>query len=336
MGSSHAQTPPSPPTQIETSPSGQLLLNVRTEPGVSYTVQSSGNLSNSTAWTLNPNPLPGIGSQVSIVLADPASPLAPPTAQFFYLEPLGTNGTAVSWTSGNATFRSVIPEIVTTVPPTGHLTTPSADIYWKRGTTLQADSTTLDTAVTPSEAQKLAALRDAIPTMAAQSSDPSPMILLGAPLTGLPGQKHFWKVGYASGDSDGDGFTDYQEFTGGWSTNPYSNDTDGDGLADPAEITGGSNPAGNDSDNDGISDLDETTLLSETQSKSLFKHGFDTFATTTPPRKFLWKTTTWNPNYIGSIVPFDSDVTEAGGRNTFVNQLTGQAFSLPLRRFEWV
>ncbi len=232
--------------------------------------------------------------------------------------------------SNGTTFRKVIPDVVTGLSANGHYSSASLDIFWKVGGALQADPFTLDTAVPADELEKLEDFQAALPSMQALPPNSPIIVKLGAPLASPPAQRQFWRLSLSVTDTDNDGTPDNGEFDGGYSTNPYSSDTDGDLLTDAVEIAGGTNPAGNDSDNDGIPDNDEVTLESETQSKSLFKQGFSSFATTSPPRKFLWKTTTWNPNYIGSIVPFDPDIIEPGGRNTFVNQLNGQEFSFPV------
>ncbi len=297
---------------------------------MTYTLQSTGNLSNSTVWSSGPVSLRGLDANVTVVLVDPASPTAPAASEFFYLEPLGFDGTAVSWTSNGTTFRKVIPDVVTGLSSNGHYSSANLDIFWKVGGALQADPFTLDTAVPADELEKLEDFQAALPAMLALPPNSPIIVKLGAPLASPPAQRQFWRLSLSVIDSDNDGTPDNGEFDGGYRTNPYSSDTDGDLLTDASEIAGGTNPAGNDSDNDGVPDNDEVRLESETQSKSLFKQGFLSFATTSPPRKFLWKTTTWNPNYIGSIVPFDPDIIKLGGRNTFVNQLNGQEFSFPV------
>ncbi|MCW1911966.1 hypothetical protein OJ996_00165 [Luteolibacter sp. GHJ8] len=58
-----------------------------------------------------------------------------------------------------------------------------------------------------------------------------------------------------SGDPDGDGRTNIQEYnSGNNSTNPNNPDTDSDGLEDGAEFTAGTNPNNTDSDNDLLPD----------------------------------------------------------------------------------
>jgi len=62
-----------------------------------------------------------------------------------------------------------------------------------------------------------------------------------------------------SGDPDGDGLTNAQEFTLG--TDPNKADTDGDGLSDGQEVnTSKTDPAKADTDGDGLSDGDEVNL----------------------------------------------------------------------------
>lgn len=65
-------------------------------------------------------------------------------------------------------------------------------------------------------------------------------------------------AGNANDDSDGDGLTDLQEYTG--ATNPKNSDTDDDGLNDGEELlTLGTNPLNDDSDGDGMNDGWEET-----------------------------------------------------------------------------
>ncbi len=317
--------PLAPETRIEVEPSDRWLFHSTTEAGVHYTLQSTGTLSSSTTWTSAATTLQGLGSTVSIVLVDPASPSAPSPATFYYLEPLGADGTAVSWSSGGNMYRQVIPEAVTALAPSGHLTTANQEIFWKKGSDLQADPYTLNSALPEAESNKLEEFRTSFPTMLAQPPNAPVTVKLGAPLENPPGQRQFWRLAISTPDSDGDGYSDYDELTNGLSTNPFSDDTDGDILPDAEEIAEGTNPAGNDSNENGIPDNDELTLESESASTSLVKHGFDSFIPTTPPKKFLFQTVEWNPNYIGTVQPFDPDITELGNRITVINRFTGGA-----------
>jgi hypothetical protein len=63
----------------------------------------------------------------------------------------------------------------------------------------------------------------------------------------------------ASGDADGDGLTNSDEYLRG--TNPQSEDSDEDGLNDGAEVTAGTSPLNPDSDGDGMTDGYEVTNL---------------------------------------------------------------------------
>ena len=65
-----------------------------------------------------------------------------------------------------------------------------------------------------------------------------------------------------SGDTDGDGLTDWDEIFR-YDTDPNQSDTDGDGLSDAAEVLAGSNPLDADEDGDGIPDgIPQTTWAS--------------------------------------------------------------------------
>ncbi len=325
-GGTLAQTPLVPETRIEVEPTDRWLLHSTTEPGVHYTLQSTGTLSGSTTWSSATTPLQGLGSDVSIILVDPSSPSAPSAATFYYLEPLGAHGSAVSWSSGGNVYRQVIPEVVTGLAASGHLTTANQEMFWKKGSELQADPGTLNSTLPQAESDKLDEFRSSLPTMLAQPPNAPVTVKLDAPLESPPGERQFWRLTLSTPDTDGDGISDYDEFTGGLFTNPFSEDTDGDNLSDSDEIADGTNPAGNDSNENGIPDNNEVTLESETASTSLVKHGFDSFVPTTPPKKFLFQTVEWNPNYIGTVQPFDPDITELGNRITIINRFTGGAF----------
>lgn len=63
----------------------------------------------------------------------------------------------------------------------------------------------------------------------------------------------------ASGDSDGDGLSDYDEVHT-YGTAPTVADTDGDGVNDGDEISAGTNPNNRDSDGDGVNDYTELNI----------------------------------------------------------------------------
>ena len=67
-------------------------------------------------------------------------------------------------------------------------------------------------------------------------------------------------LGDGTGDTDGDGLTDWQEIIQ-THTDPHFADTDGDGLTDYAEVTDGTDPLNPDEDNDGIADGVSTNAL---------------------------------------------------------------------------
>ncbi|MBX7106992.1 MAG: hypothetical protein K1X57_23175, partial [Gemmataceae bacterium] len=62
----------------------------------------------------------------------------------------------------------------------------------------------------------------------------------------------------ATGDKDGDGLTNLDEYN--LATNPTKADSDRDGLADGAEKTAGTNPANPDTDTDGLRDGEEVNV----------------------------------------------------------------------------
>ena len=64
-----------------------------------------------------------------------------------------------------------------------------------------------------------------------------------------------------SGDADGDGLSNAQEFAAG--TDPTNPDSDGDGLTDGAEVqaTPATDPARADTDDDGVLSLDEFSAV---------------------------------------------------------------------------
>ncbi len=69
-------------------------------------------------------------------------------------------------------------------------------------------------------------------------------------------EQHFGDLAQdASGDPDGDGLTNAEEFTA--ETDPTKADSDEDGLTDPQELAGGTDPNNSDSDGDGLIDGDE-------------------------------------------------------------------------------
>lgn len=81
-------------------------------------------------------------------------------------------------------------------------------------------------------------------------------------------QKHFYNLDPTALDTDGDGFSDYDElFVVG--TNPAKMDTDDDGMPDAWEIQHGLNPLVNDAGGD--LDLDGVTNLQEYQNRA---HGY--------------------------------------------------------------
>jgi hypothetical protein len=104
---------------------------------------------------------------------------------------------------------------------------------------------------------------------------------------GLPDWAETSSASGASGDADGDGLTNSDEYIRG--TNPLNLDSDGDSLNDGAEVTAGTSPLNPDSDSDGMTDSYEVTkLLNPLADDSLldkdgdslsniweFTHGFD-------------------------------------------------------------
>ena len=79
------------------------------------------------------------------------------------------------------------------------------------------------------------------------------------------GMSDNWEIIYfgtktrtGTGDFDGDGLTDLQEYTAG--TNPTAVDSDNDGVSDGEEVANGTSPLIVDTDGDGLTDLQEKYL----------------------------------------------------------------------------
>lgn len=316
-----------PDTILQQEPTGELLLITPTVPGKSYTLQSTGTLSPSTVWTSVPRQLYGSGASIALVLVDPVSPSAPPPAQFFHLEPLSDGGTVVSWGNAGFRYRKVISESIAELPLAGAITTPSLDISWRKGSTVTAIDSALNTTIPPAEETKLQELQSALPEMISGPSSGSFLVRLEAPLSSLPPQRQFWRLTQDSPNSDSDPTPDAIEYSSPQNSNPFSEDTDGDLIPDNIENTSGTLPNSSDSDADGTNDNDEANIESESCSKTLPKYGFDSFTATSPPKRYVFKTLIWNPNYIGTVIPFDPDITRPGKNVTFVADTTGASFS---------
>lgn len=92
-------------------------------------------------------------------------------------------------------------------------------------------------------------------------ASPTPLEVVGevtpVPEEAIPGPiEDRFQVSDPSGDLDGDGLTNYEEYLYG--TNPQNADTDGDGLSDYVEVKKyGTNPNKRDSDDDTLTDLGE-------------------------------------------------------------------------------
>jgi hypothetical protein len=164
--------PAAPSTTLEWSPDGALRLLTPTEPGVVYTLQSTGTLSSSPAWTSAPRQLYGSGAQVALVLVEPASPGVLTPAQFFHISPLSDGGSVVSWSSAGVQYRKVIPEDVSSLPPAGVFSTANLEISWRKGGPVSALPQTLDTALPPSEVTRLQEMQAALPGMSTVSRLP--------------------------------------------------------------------------------------------------------------------------------------------------------------------
>ena len=101
-------------------------------------------------------------------------------------------------------------------------------------------------------------------------------------------------------DSDGDGLTDEEEYTGVWTydieTDPLDWDSDGDGLSDGYELRNGLDPTTPDSDGNGIDDGDELADGTQSHAAAQIHQGV---------------TVDWTPsNWImGSSIGADGEVT---------------------------
>jgi hypothetical protein len=121
-------------------------------------------------------------------------------------------------------------------------------------------------------------------------------------------------------DTDGDGLDLLQEQYAG--TVPTNADSDGDGISDGSEVAGGTSPTNPDTDGDAVPDKFEITLKSKYAYKTLYKYGFSTYQTTTPPKTYLKEVSSWT-NMVGGNPESGPNGVGPGSRTIVFDSLNG-------------